>query len=243
VPSALRLQADCTQHASDLDAGAWICPAPRTAECGRADPDAVETVFVTPDSESTCAALSPTVDEGPYGPGTHEIAVTNGAAADASSDAGAALCTATLEVVDTLAPEVTPKEVTLWPPNHQMQSVTLDDCFTATDRCDADLDAHFTWATSDEPANGRGDGHHEPDIVIDDCSTVALRAERSGGEDGRVYELGYNVMDDAGNVTRGVCRVVVPHDQASEAVAGPPVTRVVTPATCTAQTRDGGAGR
>jgi hypothetical protein len=47
--------------------------------------------------------------------------------------------------------------------------------------------------------------------------TAALRAERSGWGEGRVYTVRFECSDTtAGNVSRGSVQVTVPHDSGSE---------------------------
>lgn len=121
----------------------------------------------------------------------------------------------------------------LWPPNHRYVTKTLEDCgIRIYDDCDGHIplheaNAHITCVTSDEPENGSGDGNTVDDIVISpDGQSVHLRAERSGGGDGRVYTIYFAVSDKKGNEASGRCVVSVPHDQGGgAAVAGPPQYR------------------
>lgn len=111
---------------------------------------------------------------------------------------------------------------TLWPPNHERQEVSLADCgIVAQDGCGEPIDlaaanAHITCVTSDEALNSLGDGHTDADIEIIDADTVALRAERQGHGDGRVYEIHFAVTDAAGNSASGTCSVSVPHSQSGQ---------------------------
>ena len=65
---------------------------------------------------------------------------------------------------------------------------------------------------SDEPQDADGDGNTAED-AIDDGETLWLRAERSGGGDGRVYLIVVIATDAAGNVGFDCCTVTVPHDK------------------------------
>jgi hypothetical protein len=70
----------------------------------------------------------------------------------------------------------------------------------------------ITSITSDEDVDvgAGGDGHTTKfDIQIIDATTFALRSERQGGGDGRVYRV--NFTDDTG--ATGACEFQVPHDQ------------------------------
>jgi len=182
---------------------AWICPAPRQLECSEVDST---TLFVTDSDETRCAGQSLELsDAGPFAVGTHTL--------DVLAD-DQVLCSAELTVVDTEPAVAIEHDSTLWPPNHKLHTVDVADCVSATDACDGELRGEFIWASSDEPANDKGDGNHEPDIVLDeDCQSIELRAERQGGGDGRVYTLGVRLVDGAGNETEGECHVTVAHDQ------------------------------
>lgn len=141
------------------------------------------------------------------------------------------ICDAEVEVVDTTPPKATSRNVVLWPPNHRMQRIAPEDCVTIEDACDEDVDVWFTAMSSDEPANAKGDGNHEPDLMLaDGCRAVDVRAERSGKGNGRVYSLRWHAVDDAGNAAEGVCQVTVPHDQSGSAAVddGPAYTMDLT---------------
>ena len=111
-------------------------------------------------------------------------------------------------------PTVESKTLFLWPPNHKMHSIAVSDCVGAVNACDGSaVTGEFIWASSDEPVDDLGDGHFAPDIQIDDCGHVSVRAERQGPKDGRVYKLGVRAIDASGNVSEGACTIVVDHDQ------------------------------
>lgn len=129
------------------------------------------------------------------------------------------------------APVLEAHSITLWPPNHKFHTITAWDCVNATDACGGPIDAHFTSVTSDEPADAHGDGHHAPDIIVDSCSSVQLRAERQGPGDGRVYTLELVATNQDGESVHGTCTVIVPHDMAHLEAGndGPAVTLDVCP--------------
>lgn len=78
----------------------------------------------------------------------------------------------------------------------------------------------ITSVQQDEGVVAASSGHVCPDAEID--GTVArLRAERSGGSDGRVYVLGFTAVDGAGASCTGQVRVCVPHDEQGSCVEGP----------------------
>ena len=204
------LTAVCIDEASPPPADAWLCEQSIEVECDSPDGAAVDYIYVDLDDPAlSCEGTELTVsDEGPYLPGDYVIAVTR-----VEGDDEQLVCESALTVVDTTPPEIEPVVVELWPPNHKMHDITPYDCLDIRDACDADVEAWFTWASSDEPVNANGDGNTEPDIVALGCGGVSLRAERQGGGDGRVYTLGWMAADDAGNTAEGTCQVVVPHDQ------------------------------
>jgi hypothetical protein len=123
-------------------------------------------------------------------------------------------------VVDTTPPAVTiemsPSEI--WPPNHKMVEVVatlhIDDC--TADGAEPPT-VMLVSVTSNEPANDRGDGNTEPDIMGAEAGTedyhFMVRAERAGGGSGRVYTVTYLVTDGMGNSTETSAELRVPHDQ------------------------------
>lgn len=111
-------------------------------------------------------------------------------------------------------PVVEGHTISLWPPNHKFHGISVEDCVTAVDACDGTLRGEFIWASSDEPIDDIGDGHHSPDVGVSaDGRTACVRSERQGPKDGRVYKLGVRVVDSNGNATEGVCAVIVDHDK------------------------------
>jgi hypothetical protein len=114
---------------------------------------------------------------------------------------------------------LTGRTIYLWPPNHKLHAIDVADCAALAPTCDPDVEAEIVWASSDEPVDDRGDGHHGPDILVSDCHQVQVRAERQGPKDGRVYKLGVRAVDRAGNVAESVCTIVVDHDKSGRVAA------------------------
>lgn len=121
-----------------------------------------------------------------------------------------------VEVVDTTAPVLTAtaSRASLWPPNHKLHAVEVE--VHVEDVCAPSPAWVLAAATSDEPADGQGDGHTAADLLdaqvgAQDTSFL-LRAERAGPGDGRVYTLTYEARDPSGNVARKDVQVSVPHD-------------------------------
>jgi hypothetical protein len=102
----------------------------------------------------------------------------------------------------------------LWPPNHTMHDVHVD--LRVFDVCDASPEVELVSIYSNEPDNGTGDGNTTDDIqgaeVGTDDRDFALRAERAGPLDGRVYTAIYRVFDLGGNTNDVWVQVIVPHD-------------------------------
>jgi hypothetical protein len=218
------LVAICAESEQSVPDGSWVCGEPLVLECdarpGTAAPDSIYVV-----ASDSCDDRTLLVDEGPFALGEHEVVVSEG-----SVSASAELCRSHLVVVDTTPPRANPSQTTLWPPNHQLHTLSARTCAGAVDACDPDVAVRFTSATSDEPADAQGDGAFEPDIVFDGPDSVSLRAERQGPENGRVYSLSWLARDASGNELEGTCTVTVPHDRSGKAtVAGVPVYTVIAP--------------
>ena len=112
-----------------------------------------------------------------------------------------------------------PTPISLWPPNHQYETILVAQCVdTVADNCAllSPSDVVVDSVSSDEPedAKGNGDGNTRNDIVIAaNCKSVQLRSERQGGGNGRVYTLYLSVRDGNGNIGTAICVVTVPHSQ------------------------------
>lgn len=132
-------------------------------------------------------------------------------------DGGTNTCSFTVTVVDAEAPVITGASVdkpTLWPPNHKMVLVTVN--YSTGDNCTPSAGINCTLSvSSNEPVDGTGDGDTSPDWEVVDAHHVRLRAERSGGGNGRVYTITITCTDGAGNVATQTVTVTVPHDQGS----------------------------
>jgi hypothetical protein len=158
------------------------------------------------------AATTVTFD-GMFGLGDHEVvaSVTDGNSRPVS-------CSTTVTVQDTVAPVIESIRATppvLWPPNHQMVPVTVR--VRATDNCGR-VRCRIVRITSNEATDGIGDGKTARDWRITGPLTALLRAERSGGAEGRVYTLTVECSDLSGNKIRGTVDVTVPHSQGNKKV-------------------------
>ena len=95
----------------------------------------------------------------------------------------------------------------LFPPNHQMVAILISGV------SDPDGDAPTITPTSvfqDEPVLGAGSGDTAPDATLD---PLAVRAERSGQGNGRVYTVDFVADDGHGGTCTGRVQICVPHDQ------------------------------
>jgi hypothetical protein len=105
---------------------------------------------------------------------------------------------------------VTLSPATIWPPNHQMVTVTAD--VVVTDETDPQPAVRLISVTANEAIDPGAD-------ILDaatgtDDRSFRVRAERTGRrKEGRVYTVTYQATDAAGNVTTTAAAVTVPHDQ------------------------------
>jgi hypothetical protein len=102
------------------------------------------------------------------------------------------------------------EEIDLWPPNHAWHYFSVEDCLKQVHACGGD--AKILYITSDEPVNSTGDGNTAPDIMCD-AHDFAVRAERKGNGDGRVYEVHIELEHHHHHEQHVVCRIEVDHDQ------------------------------
>jgi len=109
----------------------------------------------------------------------------------------------------------------LWPPNNKFVDLTIEGI---TDPDGDDVTITVTHITSDEPTasiKGAGGAKHAPD-ADPECIRTAIarvRAERSGNEDGRVYEITFLASDGIGEPVEGTVQVKVPHDWSGDCVS------------------------
>jgi hypothetical protein len=117
------------------------------------------------------------------------------------------------QIIDNIPPElnVSVSPSMLWPPNHQM--VTVTPVISVKDNIDSSPKVKLLSVTSNELDNGLGDGDTANDIVINSNGTISLRAERSGKGSGRIYTITYQATDASGNAATATATVAVPHNK------------------------------
>lgn len=113
----------------------------------------------------------------------------------------------------------------LWPPNHKLVTIGITGI---TDPEGQAVTVTITSVHQDEAVSGGGSGPFGPDAVLQG-GTVALRAERAGTGDGRVYHVTFVAEDEDGAQTTGTVHVTVPHSVKSTAVDGGPLFDSTTP--------------
>ena len=107
-------------------------------------------------------------------------------------------------VRDTTAPVIVslvPSRATLWPPNHQMEPVTI--AATATDVISTPT-CRIGDVFSNQPSNNPAD----VDWIVSLPLSLQLRSERDNSND-RVYTIRVDCQDAAGNTTRELTTVTV----------------------------------
>jgi large repetitive protein len=136
--------------------------------------------------------------------------------------------TRTVNVVDTVPPEVIPYNPDPMSANHRMQTFQLCDCADSQDSCSGFVDLNAVGQIisiySDEPENaaGDGDGNTTGDIVITGPTEFKLRAERDSSGNGRVYGINFTVPDPSGNRVSTSCKFTVPQSSGRRAVDNGP---------------------
>lgn len=133
-------------------------------------------------------------------------------------------CSQALEIVDDVAPLIAPiakEPVSLWSPNHRMSCLPRATWAPViSDGCDPEPTWRLVACTSNEPEDGLGDGHFEPDCTISaDGEEACMRAERSGTGEGRLLTLWGIARDACGNESEPspVGEVVISHDRRGRA--------------------------
>lgn len=109
-----------------------------------------------------------------------------------------------------------PSVASIWPPNHELIPVQV---LGVTDPDGDDVTITIGSIFQDEPVNSLGDGNTAPDGTGVSTDTAAVRAERSGTANGRVYTIGYTADDGQGGTCAGQVLVSVPKSQGKNGAA------------------------
>jgi photosystem II stability/assembly factor-like uncharacterized protein len=168
--------------------------------------------YPMPGYTGNCGTVTTSQGSGTFFPvGTTTVTVT-GTRLDGTTES----CTFDVTVNDAESPVVSATTVDrplLWPANHQMEMVTVN--YTATDNCSVNC---VLTVTSNEPADGLGDGDTSPDWEVLDAHHVRLRAERSGTAGGRVYTITVTCTDSGGNAVVRTVTVTVPRSMGKRGI-------------------------
>lgn len=108
----------------------------------------------------------------------------------------------------------------IWPPNHQFVPI---DILGVTDPDGDALAITIDSIFQDESVDGSGSGDTSPDGQGVGTTTAQVRAERSGGGNGRVYHIGFTASDGHGGICSGVVHVGIPHNKTSSPVDDGPL--------------------
>ncbi len=104
----------------------------------------------------------------------------------------------------------------LWPVNHKLVRYDLGSTFSvqAIDECSgAQAQVSFLGVRSSQVADGVGDGHTDPDVVVSQ-SFFCARSERTGNlSDTREYAVDFVVSDEFANSATTTGTILVGHDQ------------------------------
>lgn len=98
----------------------------------------------------------------------------------------------------------------LWPPNHKMVPLAIEG---VVDPDGDPVTIVVKTVAQDEPVDGGGDGATCPDAEGVGTANVAVRAERSGQGDGRVYHIAFEADDGRGGCCTGTVTACVRHDR------------------------------
>lgn len=217
-----------------------ICPPAAVVECGAetqltvqvSDPEGDVMVVVwflngTPIQTNAVPASAPGAAANVSLPGSFPLG-TNTLTVGVTDGANMTSCSTAIAVVDTTAPvigNVAACPSVLWPPNHQMVRVNIR--AAVADGCSA-----TTWRIIDVRSNesvcGRGRGNASPDWRIIGDHTLLLRAERSGNGSDRMYYIGVQGTDAAGNQSEArTVTVTVPKSQGAGRLPQPPTLRLL----------------
>jgi hypothetical protein len=188
--------------------------APEVVECasavtvdgsGSTDPDGDTLTYEWSEGANVLATTAAASFSLPVGSHTLTLEVTDPAGLTSTTSV-------TVTVADTTAPVISSASVSpnaVWPPNHKMVPVSVT--VSLADACGGPAECVIASVSSNEPADGLGDGDVANDWEITGPLTVNVRAERSGTGAGRVYTVVLACTDADGNTSTQNVAVTVPH--------------------------------
>lgn len=105
--------------------------------------------------------------------------------------------------------------IELWPPNHKLVAIDVLAVTGVTDPDGDPVTISVDAVTQDEPVDavGNGDGNTSPDAIGLGAGVVHVRAERTGGGNGRVYRVAFTASDGRGGSCQAAFGVEVPPNQ------------------------------
>jgi hypothetical protein len=178
---AQQVNADATCRASvTLDGG------------GSSDPDGDRLSYAWSGGFGSATGVKPTISAG-VGTQTITLTVSDG-------DGGTASDTVQISVINTVPTtisQLTATPSTLTPPDHRMVDVTI--AALVAPACGTTATCQIVSVSSNETANGAGDGNTSTDWAITGPLSLQLRAERSGTGSGRIYTIVVRCTDSFGN--------------------------------------------
>jgi HYR domain len=193
----------------DLTAPIIACIADTTVTCVTEDGIAVAFDVTAIDDCDPAPVLTCVPPSGSFfSVGATEVTCT---AIDSVGNESTCSFTVTVEAAEPpVITSVTATPSVLWPPNHKWVDVAIS--VETEDPCDLPVTCTIVDVTSNESANGTGDGNTDPDWMITADGGLVLRAERSGNGSGRVYTVTVRCDNGAGEA-EGQVQVFVPHDR------------------------------
>ena len=127
--------------------------------------------------------------------------------------------TEVLTVQDNSPPVCGTGSVVLWPPDHKFDRIDIAAVTGAFDPDGDTIAIDVVAITQDESVNGAGSGGTAPDAVDRGAGLVDVRAERTGGGNGRIYNVVFAVTDDQGASCMGTLVVSVPPNNGAGSTA------------------------
>lgn len=174
------------------------------------DPTGLTLAITTPPQHGTLSGTAPsliyTPATGYSGPDSFVFQATDPAGASSALTTVQVTVTPTGSNAPPVCSTATPS-ASVWPPNHQMVPVSI---LGVSDPDGGTITLAALSVFQDEPVEGSGDGNTSPDATL---SPLAIRSERKGNGNGRVYTINFRATDPQGASCTGIVKVCVPKSQ------------------------------